>query len=60
MPLIPISKITILPIDVPIAKNLLPVVDIQVGIPTPLVSELVISKSYDTFLSAMYIILRIC
>lgn len=48
-PFTPTSKMTIFPIDVPIAKNLLPLEDIQVGIPTPFVYDLFISKSYVTF-----------
>lgn len=41
------------------AKNLLPLVDIHVGIPTPFAYDLVISNSYVTFFKAMYTMLRI-
>lgn len=58
-PLTPTSKMTIFPIDVPIAKNLFPLEDIQVGIPTPFVYDLFISKSYVTFFKVIQTILRI-
>lgn len=45
---------TTLPIEVPIARNLLPLVEMHVGTPTPFDSELFISNSSLTFLRIMY------
>ena len=59
MPFTPTSNITILPIDVPIAKNLFPLDEIHVGIPTPFDYDLFMSNSYVTFFRAMYTMLRI-